>query len=171
MSNNIEILAKLKTFLEKEIEKLEDKLNELKEYLKAVNFYLIKGSIKRADEIKKETLEVKTTRTIKSKTGKIFGKITIAKNELVFTPNNDIKISLKTPSFKSFFIPKVLEKYANEDKLLIKNKKLHESLGFEYKIYDQNSIITKIVIKNYRTESRLMDIEKTLRWALEKSQT
>ncbi len=164
----IEALAKLKSFLEDQIDELEAKLAEYKEFIKAIDLFLVKTSLKTADQLTKPG-EAATIREIKDNTGNILGKLEIDDNKIVFTPSSNIKISLKSPSLQSFFVPKVLEKYRVEDENIMKKKALDEKALFKYKIEEEGSTLKRILIENYRESSRLREIERALRWTIIKA--
>ena len=162
-----ETLAKLKASIEKEISELESRVSELKKSLKAINYFLVKASLKTADKIKKSEKNVENL--LKSNIIGTLGEFNVTDNQIVFTPAQQLKVSVTAPSFKSFFIPKVLEVYTKEDDKLIDEGKLDPKNAFEYKIVEKNSIIENVMIRNYRTNERLRNIKKTLRWAVEKA--
>jgi len=167
--NPIEVLAKLRASLEEEIEKLQEKILELREYTKAIDHFLVKSSLKTADKLKpKEKIKAEKI-MLHSSSGTELGELSITEKQMVFTPNTKIKINANAPSFKSFFIPKVLDKFKREDKTAIDSKSstVQDVLNYTMKVKD--SIITKIVIDNYRTLERKKYLIKTLRWALEKA--
>jgi hypothetical protein len=166
---SVKILAKLRASLEMEIEKLEEQIFELKEYIKGLDFFLVKSSIKTADKIKIKEKKKEDVISIRDTSGSALGELLVSENKLVFVPSEEVEINVNAPSFKSFFIPKVLVKYQNEDESLIKNEKLDKENSFKYVIKDKNSIIENIIIENYRSSYRKNNIEKTLKWALEKA--
>ncbi|MEM2906708.1 MAG: hypothetical protein QW739_01340 [Candidatus Odinarchaeota archaeon] len=99
----VEALAKLKAFLEDQIDDLEAKLAEYKDFVKAIDLFLVKTSLKTADELTKP-VKVSGAREIKDNAGNILGELEVTENKIIFTPASDVKISVKSPSLQSFFI-------------------------------------------------------------------
>ncbi|MEM2109369.1 MAG: hypothetical protein QW327_02650 [Candidatus Odinarchaeota archaeon] len=166
----VEALAKLKAFLEDQIDDLEAKLAEYKDFVKAIDLFLVKTSLKTADELTKP-VKVSGAREIKDNAGNILGELEVTENKIIFTPASDVKISVKSPSLQSFFIPKVLEKYKNEDENIIKQKSAVLKSVFRYLIEEKDSTVKRILIENYRDQSRLKEIERALRWTVIKALT
>ena len=166
----VEALAKLKAFLEDQIDDLEAKLAEYKDFVKAIDLFLVKTSLKTADELTKP-VKISGAREIKDNAGNILGELEVTENRIIFTPASDVKISVKSPSLQSFFIPKVLEKYKNEDETIMKQKGAILKSVFRYLIEEEDSTVKRILIENYRDQSRLKEIERALRWTVIKALT
>ncbi|WEU39892.1 MAG: hypothetical protein OdinLCB4_005330 [Candidatus Odinarchaeum yellowstonii] len=164
----VEALARLKSFLEDQIDELEEKLAEYKEFIKAIDLFLVKTSLKTADQLTKPG-EAVTVRELKDNAGNVLGKLEVSENRIVFTPSSNIKISVKSPSLQSFFIPKVLEKYRVEDENSVKKKSLDAKSSFNYKIEEEDSNVKRILVENYREQPRLREIERALRWTVIKA--
>ncbi len=164
----VEALARLKSFLEDQIDELEAKLAEYKEFIKAIDLFLVKTSLKTADQLTKPG-ESGVVRDIKDSAGNILGRLEITDNKIIFTPSSNIKISVKSPSLQSFFIPKVLEKYRVEDENIRGQKGLDEKSLFKYTIEEEDSNIKRILIENYREQQRVREIERALRWTVTKA--
>lgn len=165
----VEILARLKAFLEEQIDDLEGKVIELKDFLRAIDFFLVKTSLKTADELSTAGERKIGVRKIIDENGKVLGDLEVDDRKIIFKPADKISVNVKSRPFQSFFIPKVLEKYREDDKLLVKQNEIGVKEGLNYIIQEDNSIIQRIVIENYREPARLKEIERTLKWAVMKA--
>ena len=67
-------------------------------------------------------------------------------------------MNVNTPPFKSFFINRILDEFKKND----------SEKEFSYDISENNEIIEKITIYNYKTKNTLDEILKTITWAFSK---
>ncbi len=85
------------------------------------------------------------------------------------TPEDNVKISLETPPFRSFFLNRILQGMKNKDLEKIKQGLLSESemINFEVLTDEQNDeVIKKIIVNNYRDKERLNEIFNTAAWVI-----
>jgi hypothetical protein len=125
-----------------------------------------------------EQLQALETRPIKRmKDNSIIAQVDVLKEKIEIIPNESINFNLDTPPFKSFFINRILEGMKNKDKDKVKQGQLSETDIITFNtIQKENNenILKKIEIKNYRDKDRVNEIFNTVAWVftrmLEKSE-
>jgi hypothetical protein len=93
----------------------------------------------------------------------------ITSEELIIIPEDQIRISIETPPFRSFFLNRILQGMINKDLDKINQGQLSESEIISYDIITENEnkdILNKIQIKNYRDKERINEIFNTAAWVL-----
>ena len=90
-------------------------------------------------------------------------------NSVVLIPAPGVSLNINTPPFKSFFLNRILDGMKNKDAA----QSIKEPDTLNYNVEDENGIIKRIVINNYREKDRLQEIFNTSSWVftrmLEKS--
>ncbi|MCD6164350.1 MAG: hypothetical protein J7J30_02805 [Candidatus Odinarchaeota archaeon] len=168
-AEEVKTLADLKKYLEDEVEKRRKEIAQLEKFLNIVNSILAKLSFKPAAALVKEEKEPSPTReiTIKSRRGETLAYMKVYPTMIKITIPEGLNINVKSPPFKSFFIRQILRKMQQEDLDLVKKGKIPSGRALEYEIDIKNGNVKEILIKNYRKEERINEIEKTIRWTLE----
>jgi hypothetical protein len=77
-----------------------------------------------------------------------------------------MKFNVNTPPFQSFFINRILEGMKNKDKERVERGELASDEVIDYNVDDEDGVIRKIVVNNYRDKERLDEIINTAAWAL-----
>ncbi len=93
----------------------------------------------------------------------------VTSEELIIIPEDQIRISIETPPFRSFFLNRILQGMINKDIDKINQGQLSESEIISYDIITENEnkdILNKIQIKNYRDKERINEIFNTAAWVL-----
>ena len=93
----------------------------------------------------------------------------VTSEELIIIPDDQIRISIETPPFRSFFLNRILQGMINKDLDKINQGQLSESEIISYDIITENEnkdILNKIQIKNYRDKERINEIFNTAAWVL-----
>jgi light-regulated signal transduction histidine kinase (bacteriophytochrome) len=98
----------------------------------------------------------------------------VSPDALVIVPAPSVNVNANTPPFRSFFLNRILEGMKNKDVERVNQGALRESDVLNYKVEEEdNGIIKRIVINNYRDKDRLQEIFNTSAWVftrmLEKS--
>ena len=75
-----------------------------------------------------------------------------------------MKFNVNTPPFQSFFINRILEGMKSKDKEYVERREIELSNTINYNVDDENGLIKKIVINNYRDMERLNEIINTASW-------
>ena len=93
----------------------------------------------------------------------------VTSEELIIIPEDQIRISIETPPFRSFFLNRILQGMINKDLDKINQGQLSESELISYDIITENEnkdLLKKIQIKNYRDKERINEIFNTAAWVL-----
>lgn len=89
----------------------------------------------------------------------------ISQNSVEIIPAKGIALNINTPPFKSFFLNRILEGMKTKDAEKISQNQIDESTSLDYDVNeDDNGIIKRIVINNYRDKERLNEIFNTSTW-------
>ena len=126
----------------------------------------------RGDEEQSESREqvFEETRLIKRlKDNTPVARVHVTSEEVTIIPEDNIKISIETPPFRSFFLNRILQGMKNKDLDKSKQGQLSESDIINYDITteeENKDILKKIKIKNYRDKERINEIFNTAAWVL-----
>ncbi len=93
----------------------------------------------------------------------------VTSQEVLIIPEDQIRISIETPPFRSFFLNRILQGMINKDLEKINQGQLSESELISYDIITENEnkdLLKKIQIKNYRDKERINEIFNTAAWVL-----
>ncbi|HET6780375.1 MAG TPA: hypothetical protein VFH09_04315 [Nitrososphaera sp.] len=89
----------------------------------------------------------------------------LSPDAVVIVPAPGVNVNANTPPFKSFFLNRILEGMKNKDAEKVNQGALGESNALNYKIEEEDDgIIKRIVINNYRDKERLQEIFNTSTW-------
>lgn len=176
--------AELRLWIETRIAELEGEIEKLREALTIIDNILRAASFKVASElapqpiVKEEPVtivaeklkppeeEFKEVRPLKrTKDDYLIGNAYISSSKLVIIPASDVRLEASTPPFRSFFINRILEGMKNKDQESLSQGKIKSEEMINYSIEEENDVIKKIVIENYRDKNRLNEIINTVTWA------
>jgi hypothetical protein len=184
---DVEHLADLKSYLERRLAALENRVEAYKEYIRAIDTVLGRSSFKLAADMLKETpaavvgkpVESGTTRQtaesyvtdlISRVDGSKLGMMAVSKTSITITPVGNSRIPIDSGTFNSFFVRRILSNMVQKDEEQVKLKKLSEKDKISYKIEkNADGSLKEMAISNYRDENRLKQITTTIRWTLEKA--
>lgn len=168
----VEILAELKSFIEKEVSRKREEVNKLRRFLKAVDSFLAKSSFKTADALASRAEEPKagnTRKTIPIKSGNIeLATMHIDDNRVRIIPASEHQFNPEIPPFDSFFIKRIMSNMKEEDQTEVEAGELPQEEAFEFSVKIENGILKEIDIINARSQARRNEIRRTIRWTLEK---
>jgi hypothetical protein len=89
----------------------------------------------------------------------------ISRDSLELIPAKGIALNVNTPPFRSFFLNRILEGMKTKDAEKISQNQIDESSSINYNVdEDENGIIKRIIINNYRDKERLNEIFNTSTW-------
>jgi hypothetical protein len=89
----------------------------------------------------------------------------ILQNSVELIPAKGIALNTNTPPFRSFFLNRILEGMKTKDAEKVSQNQIDESTSLDYTIEeDENGIIKRILINNYRDKDRLNEIFNTSTW-------
>ena len=175
--DEIQKSAELKQWIEAKILELENEIAKLKDASSIMDSILRKTSFRTASEItppsmKKETmdkvLEQKVefgVRQLRSNEGFLLGNGVVTSSSISIIPVKNLKLDISTPPLKSFFINRILTGMKKRDNESVAKGEIKEDQVLTYEIEEEEGIIKKITIKNYRDNNRLNEIVKTISWA------
>jgi hypothetical protein len=93
----------------------------------------------------------------------------VSPTAVVLMPVDGVNLNSNTPPFRSFFLNRILDGMKSKDATL----GLNEADSLNYKVEEDNGVIKRVVINNYRDKDRLQEIFNTSSWVftrmLEKS--
>jgi len=175
--------AELRLWVEDRIAKLEDEIDKLREILVIIDSILRVTSFKMAsdlalkprdqeepvaiiaEKLKPSEPEIKEIRPLKrSKDNYLMGNAYISDSKIVIIPSNDVRLEISTTPFESFFIDRILEGMKSKDREIISQGKIDSKDMIRFGIEDENGIIKKIIVENYREKRRLNEIINTSIW-------
>jgi hypothetical protein len=128
---------------------------------------------KHADEVaqkeinKSTVVDVKPIKRLKDNT--LVAEVHVFANSMEIIPEKNIKISLETPPFRSFFLNRILQGMKNKDLEKIKQGSLTEAemISFEVVTDESNGEnIKKVIINNFREKERVNEIFNTAAWVI-----
>lgn len=176
--------AELRLWMETRIAELEGEIEKLREALAMIDNILRTTSFKVASELSPQPItkeepvtivaeklkpleeEFKEVRQLKrTKDGFLLGNAYISNSKLVIIPASDVRLETSTPPFRSFFINRILEGMKNKDQESSSQDKIKSEEIINYSIEEENNVIKKITIENYRDKNRLNEIINTAIWA------
>ncbi len=133
------------------------------------------STFQKSHEEQPQALETRQIKRMKDNT--LIAIVEVSKEKIEIIPNESINFNLDTPPFKSFFINRILDGMKNKDLDKVKQGQLSETDIISYNtIQKENNenILKKIEIKNYRDKDRVNEIFNTVAWVftrmLEKSE-
>ena len=132
-------------------------------------------SFKKGNGESSQLLETRQIKRMKDKT--LIAQVEVSKEKIEIIPSESFSFNMDTPPFKSFFINRILEGMKNKDIDKVKQGQLSEMdvIAFNTIQKENNdNILKKIEIKNYRDKDRINEIFNTVAWVftrmLEKSE-
>src|SRR5262245_17486029 len=84
----------------------------------------------------------------------------MAPNGLVLVPAPGVNLNANTPPFRSFFLNRILDGMKTKDI----GQGIKESDALNYKVEEENGMIKRVIINNYREKERLQEIFNTSAW-------
>jgi hypothetical protein len=179
----IPILLEMRSELESELEKLRDRIEKIQAYIRALDSTITAGSFTTADTalaVKTDTPEepsrapadgideLRSVILMNKERDLELATMEITQQEIRCIPAAHAVYDIKRGAFARFFVQNILGKYQEEDRLKIESGGLTWDEAFEFDIRAEDGILEELIIKNYGTDDRLSEIERTLRWSLEK---
>ena len=182
-SPNIRVLLELRTQLGEELDGLKEKIGQLEEFIQVLDATIGQGSFTTAD-VALETIdsgpEVPPTETLETsgeprdilimnKAGDLeLATIEVVDQNLRIVPAEHAVYNITRGAFAKFFIQEILGKFQEEDRLRVENKEIEWEDTFDFEVKSDDKNLDEVVVKNFGSEIRLEEIQRTLRWALDK---
>lgn len=113
-----------------------------------------------------DVLEFREVRPLKSiKDNLLLANAGLSSNTIEISPAEGINLSVNTPPFKSFFLNRILEGMKTKDREKVSQGQIKESQSLNYQVEeDNNGLIKRIIINNYRENERINEILNTSTW-------
>ncbi|MFW9925635.1 MAG: hypothetical protein ACFFDM_02595 [Candidatus Thorarchaeota archaeon] len=184
MSNpEIRVLLELRTQLGEELDRLRERIEQLEVFIQALDATIGKGSFTTADVAMEsaarapvmtatETLEVSgepRSIVIVNKSGDLeMATIEVIEQNLRIVPADHAVYNITRGAFAKFFIQEILGKFQQEDRLRVENREIGWDDAFDFEVKSDDKILDEVIVKNFGEEAKLEEIQRTLRWTLEK---
>jgi hypothetical protein len=157
--------ADLKLWIEGRISELQLEMERLKETLVYVDDTLRASTFRPAIEMMSEAKEVPEIRELKQdRGGRVVATASITNDSVSIEPNGGVILRPTTPPFKTFLMGKILQGMKSKDEELVKSGKLAKGLELRYDVEENNGLLGKVVVENYRDKARLNEILSTVSW-------
>jgi hypothetical protein len=122
-----------------------------------------KHLLSNSTENREEYRQVKSLKRLKDDF--LIANAEIFHNYVELIPAKGIALNINTPPFRSFFLNRILEGMKTKDAEKISQNQIDESASLNYNVdEDENGIIKRIIIYNYRDKERLNEIFNTSTW-------
>lgn len=166
--------------MEEQIEKHRREIDRLQSYIQALDSMIDVGSFSTADAVMVQTQqegneeqpeeepEMKSIVIMNKARDLELATIEILDQDLRIIPAEDAIYDIKLGAFARFFLDKILGEFQREDRQKVEDDELDWEDAFEFNVIAEDGILDEILIQNYGDESRLNEIQRTLRWSLEK---
>ena len=165
--DEVKKVAELREWLVKQIADREDEVSRLKTTLAIIDNVLKQVSFRPAVALSqpggKET-EYGEIRQLKTKDNVILANAYTAPNAVTIVPVSEIRLNINTAPFQSFFLNRILEGMKGKDQERVDKGELKTDETIDYRVEDDDGMIRKIVISNYREKERLNEIINTATW-------
>ncbi len=183
--SRIRTLLELRRDLEEEIDRLHDRIERLETFLQALDATIGAKSFATADTILRTssstaaesgTTGVSTAQPTTPRVEEILNKtrdlqlatLEITDDEIRVIPAPHAIYDIKRGAFASFFLEETLGKFQREDRHRVENGEIEWAEAFDFEVKSDDGVLTGITIRNYGGDERLQEIQRRLRWALEK---
>jgi hypothetical protein len=182
-SPNIRELLDLRTKLGEEIERLKESIDRLEEHIQILDVQISRASFATADTAIGSTEgapdlpppeEIETTGEPRSilvmnKPGDLeLATIEVIDQTLRIVPADHAVYNITRGAFAKFFLKEILGKFQEEDRLRVENKEIEWDDAFDFEVKSEDKNLDELIVTNYGSEARLDEIQRTLRWALDK---
>ena len=97
------------------------------------------------------------------------GTMEVIGPDVTILPAEHALYDIKRGAFARFFVERILGEFQREDRQRVENGELEWSEAFDFEVHAEDGILLQLVIKNFGSSNRLEEIQRTLRWALEKT--
>lgn len=178
--SSIRILLALRKELEEDLEDLREREDKLQSYINTLNTLIGSTSFTTAEvalETSSDSVPTPPTRAAEfPQTITVTGKdrdldlatIEVDENDLRIIPSEHAIYDIKRGAFARFFVEKILGQYQQEDRHRVENGEIGWDDAFDFEVKAEDGILQEVIIRNYGDEGQLQEIQRTLRWALEK---
>jgi hypothetical protein len=183
----IRTLLDLRKELDEELERLRERIEKLEAYIQALDASIGATSFATADTaLGRPTAAALPTKGLAAaapaaseqpRSMLIMNKardlelatIEIQDRDLRIVPAPHASYDIKRGAFARFFVERILGLFQQEDRHRVENEEIEWDDAFDFEVRAEDGILQEVIVKNYGGEARLAEIERALRWALEKT--
>jgi hypothetical protein len=183
-NDQIRSLLELRKELEDQIEEFKQGIVKLEAMLQKLDSVIGMSSFTTADRIIDTAVEDTTAETEVSEITSVDGvssivirskdrdldlaTIEVSGSNLKIIPADHAIYDIKRGAFARFFIERILGNFQQEDRHIVESGTMQWEEAFDFEVQADESILKELIIRNYGGEERLSEIQRTLRWALDK---
>lgn len=164
---DVKRIAELREWLVRQIADKEEDVSRMKTTLSMIDGVLKQASFRPAVALSqpsgKET-EYGEAKQLKSKDNVLVANVYTIPNAVTVVPASGMQLNVNTPPFQSFFLNRILEGMKNKDSERVRAGEIKNSDIIDYKVEEEDGVIKKITISNYREKERLNEIINTVTW-------
>ena len=179
----IRVLLELRTQLGEERDRLRERIEQLEEFIQALDSTIGQGSFTTADvamETAKRDPIITPSETlvasgeprniaVLNKPGNLeLATIEVIEQNLRVIPADHAVYNITRGAFARFFVQDILGKFQQEDRHRVENGEIEWDDAFDFEVKSEDKILDEVIVKNFGDESRVEEIQRTLRWTLEK---
>ncbi|MFX0108499.1 MAG: hypothetical protein ACFE7R_09465 [Candidatus Hodarchaeota archaeon] len=174
----IRLLLELRRELEEELEEIREKIAKIEAYVQALDSIIGVRSFTTADaaitDTSRGTAEAATERPssiqIMNKARDLeLATIAIDDQDLTITPAQHALYDIKRGAFARFFVERILGQFQQEDRHRVENEEISWEEAFDFEVRAEDGILQEVIIRNFGDDNRLGEIQRAVRWALEKT--
>ena len=180
---DIRVLLELRRELDEQLSELTDRIEKLQAYIQALDSMIGTSSFITADEavsIPEETpsttaalrpsvVEGDRPVTVMNKARDMeLATIEVDGQTLTIIPAPHAIYDIKRGAFARFFVERILGKLQEEDRHKVENGEIEWEQAFDFEVRAEDGILQEMTIRNYGDDDRFGEIQRALRWALEK---
>ncbi|NHI83002.1 MAG: hypothetical protein EAX81_01675 [Candidatus Thorarchaeota archaeon] len=173
-----EELGEILEDLREKTARIEEILENLDTIIGAGSFSTADVALTRATEEHSEAMPQSTAEAVVlPKSTAVFNKardlelatMQVEDNEITIIPSPHALYDIKRGAFARFFVERILGQYQQQDRERVESGEIDWVQAFDFEVVAEDGILQKVVIRNFSGEDQFMEIERTLRWALEKT--
>lgn len=178
----IRLLLELRKDLEEELDRIRERAEKIETYLQTLDATIGMSSFTTADTtLTRTAASTKTTLppsqppagprkmdVMNKARDLLLATMEVSETEIRVTPAPHANYDIKKGAFARFFMERILGEFQQEDRHRVENEEIEWEDAFDFEVKADEGVLTGVVIRNYGGEDRLQEIQKALRWALEK---
>lgn len=179
----IRVMLELRTQLGEELDRLRERVAQLEEFIQALDSTIGQGSFTTADAAMKTAKQAPVITpsealaasgeprniVVLNKPGDLeLATIEVIEQNLRVIPADHAVYNITRGAFARFFVQDILGKFQQEDRHRVENGEIEWDDAFDFEVKTDDKILEEVIVKNFGDESRLEEIQRTLRWTLEK---
>ncbi len=180
---DIRVLLELRRELDEQLSELTDRVEKLQAYIQALDSMIGTSSFVTADTavsvpeertpptVAPSTFEAEDERpfVVMNKARDLeLATIEVDGQTLTIIPAPHAIYDIKRGAFARFFVERILGKLQEEDRHRVEKGEIQWEQAFDFEVRAEDGILQEMTIRNYGDDDRFGEIQRALRWALEK---